>query len=125
MKKILAIIGLSAMAGCLAIAGNLPNITVSAANRIGGKQLAAASTNAPSVVTTNLPGFDRAWLIIQNTNAAGNVTVFAGASTNAPQAVLAPGQAYALSWPTIDNNTYSCRTDGAALSVIVSEGWGQ
>ena len=105
-------------------AGTLPAIQIMA--RVGGSQTAGNSTNAlPSQITTNFPGMDRGWLVIQNTNTVGTVIVYAGTSNNAPQAILGPGGMYSFSWPTIDDGAYSVQSTGAALPVFVSEGWGQ
>jgi hypothetical protein len=123
-KAILSLAGMLAVAAVV-VAQNLPTVTVQ--NRVGRVVTVGASTNTtPTAVTTNFPYQVRAWLLIQNTNAAVAVTVYAGTTTNAPVAVLqANGGSYLLTHPTIDNGAYSVRSHGAAVPVLASEGWGQ
>ena len=123
-KQLWAVLAVLALAA-VAVAQNLPAIRVS--QRFGSGVTAGASTNAaPTLCTTNLPGFTRAWLLIQNTNAVGTVMVYAGTTTNAPLAEIpAAGGTWVVEWPVVDNGSYSIRSTGAARTVLVSEGWGQ
>jgi hypothetical protein len=123
-KQFWAVLAAGAVAA-VAVAQNLPAIRVSV--RTGGAVTAGASTNAaPTLCTTNVPGFTRAWLLIQNTNATGTVMVYAGTNTAAPLAEIpAAGGTWVTEYPVVDNGQYSVRSTGAARAVLVSEGWGQ
>jgi len=124
-KQLWAVVAVVALAGAVVMAQNLPAIRVSV--RTGGPVTAGASTNAaPTLCTTNIAGFTRAWLLIQNTNTAGTVMVYAGTNTAAPLAEIpAAGGTWVTEYPVVDNGQYSVRSTGAAKAVLVSEGWGQ
>ena len=122
-KQFWAVLAAGAVAA-VAVAQNLPAIRVSV--RTGGAVTAGASSGVPTLCTTNIPGFTRAWLLIQNTNATGTVMVYAGTNTAAPLAEIpAAGGTWVTEYPVVDNGQYSVRSTGAARAVLVSEGWGQ
>ena len=124
MKRRIALIIAVLAAATAVIAQNLPTVFVR--TYIYGGQTAGSSTNAPTVVTTNINYLFRAYLEISNTNASGTVNVYAGTDTNKLVMVLTNGQSWVQHYPIIDSGSFSCRSSiSNPVGVVVSERWGQ
>lgn len=126
--KTFLVLGSLLAAATLALAqSSKPTVAVADDHITGRVVTAAALTNNPTLATTNYTdGTFRAWLVVQNTNATGSVTIYQGTNAAAPQATLAPGQSWSLNYPTINSGDYSVRsTDNTPRDVLAAEGWGR
>jgi len=123
MKRHIRIVAVvSVLGAAAALAGNLPSIQVR--TQTSRSVTAAASTNQPTVCTTNIVGQERALLAVINTNAADALVLYAGSSNDRPVAVIAPATTWEQKFPIMDSGTYSLGTTGAPRTGLVRELWG-